>query len=157
MPTRTEWDGVQVRYKEAMQSFIASKEKPATVVVEEADDDGSTKDIPVITISDDNDAAAAALAPAAVENVDNSLKKSDNDTEDAGEADKVQEQPVADDEAVSAAIDEGKQPEESAVVVNPDSSITDKALTMIHNHETEVLSFQISQSQKSLYPESLTF
>lgn len=106
MPNRAEWDDVQVRYKEALKEFLASKEKPA------AADEGA-KEIPVITISDDNDATMECSA----ENVDdkNSVKKSDGD------------------EASAVAVDDdGKKDEgaaDAAVVVNPDSSITDKALT----------------------------
>jgi hypothetical protein len=115
MPTRCEWDNVQVRYKDALQSFLASKEKPVDV------DDEATKEIPVITISDDNEAVETS-SPTPAENVDdkNSVKKSDEETM------------VVDDEA-AAAVEESSagdgDKEEAAVVVNPDSSITDKALT----------------------------
>lgn len=118
MPNRLEWEDVQVRYKDALQSYLASKEKPVDV-----EDEVTTKDeIPVITISDDNEAveneahttAAEVSAPAEIVDDDkNSVKKSD-------------EEPMA----VEAAEKGGDGvKEEAAVVVNPDSSITDKALT----------------------------
>jgi hypothetical protein len=109
MPNRLEWENVQLRYKEALQSFLASKEKPAV-------DEDAAKAIPdVITISDDNDNEAAMEVSA--ENVDddkNSVKK-----------------PVSDEEPVAVAEEGGDdaEPAEAAVVVNPDSCITDKALT----------------------------
>lgn len=110
MPNRAEWDDIQVRYKEALKEFLASKEQPAA-----AADDGA-KEIPVITISDDNDATMECSA----ENVDdkNSVKKSDDGEE-------VPTTVAVDDGGVEK--DEGAA--DAAVVVNPDSSITDKALT----------------------------
>jgi hypothetical protein len=106
MPDRLEWENVQVRYKEALQNFLDSKEKPVDV-------DEVAKEIPVITISDDNEA----------ENVDkNSVKKSEEDEPMAAEAE------PAGDVAVKADGADGDK-EEAAVVVNPDCSNTDKALT----------------------------
>lgn len=116
MPNRLEYEDVQLRYKEALQSFLASKEKPA------AEDDEGEKEIPIITISDDNDAAMEVSA----ENVDdkNSVKKP------VEEAPVVSEAVGVDAEGVSIEVDltEGEAAA-AAVVVNPDSSITDKALT----------------------------
>lgn len=112
MPNRLEWDDVQLRYKEALQSFLTSKEKPA-------DEDDGVKEIPIITI-DDNDASMEVSA----ENVDdkNSVKKPvDGDLDE----------PMSSD-VVEAAVEESGVMEAepaAAVVVNPDSSITDKALT----------------------------
>lgn len=134
MPNRSEWDDVQVRYKEALQSFLASKEKPADV-------DEAAKEIPVITISDDNDAENSTSA----EKIDdkNSVKKSE-------------EEPMAvDDEAAVAVkeVDDGDK-EEAAVVVNPDSSNTDKALTDNQNpkknHKKQKFKFEFP-----LFPSSL--
>ena len=137
MPNRLEWEDVQVRYKEAMQSFIAAKEKPAEVVE-------AVKDIPVITISDDNEAAAAAAvvvtAESSAENVDDdddkndSVKKSEEDEKKLKQMDDV------------VAVDVGEKQEEAAVVVNPDSSITDKALT--DNMKTEVFKFNFTTHTK---------
>ena len=113
MPNRLEWDDVQLRYKEALQNFLASKEKPA-------DEDEGSKEIPIITIPDDNDTSMEVSA----ENVDdkNSVKKPVG----------VLDEPLSD--VVEAAVADGSEKEEAvdseaAVVVNPDSSITDKALT----------------------------
>jgi hypothetical protein len=120
MPNRLEWENVQLRYKEALQSFLASKEKPAV-------DEDAAKAIPdVITISDDNDNEAAMEVSA--ENVDddkNSVKK-----------------PVSDEEPVAVAEEGGDdaEPAEAAVVVNPDSSITDKALTDKQNRSLSLIS-----------------
>lgn len=110
MPNRLEWDDVQLRYKEALQSFLASKEKPA-------EDAEGAKEIPIITIPDDNDAAMEVSA----ENVDdkNSVKQAVGDVE--GPTDVVEA-------AVEDGGDKAADPA-AAVVVNPDSSITDKALT----------------------------
>lgn len=93
MPTRLEWEDVQARYKEAAQSCIAAKEKPAEVI--EVIDDSSPDDVG---------------PSAAAENVDdkNSVKQATVD----GDAEPIEEDSAA-----------------PAVVVNPDSSITDKALT----------------------------
>lgn len=109
MPNRLEWENVQERYKDALKDFLASKEKPAA-----ADDEGA-KDIPVITI-DDNDAAMECSA----ENVDddkNSVKK----------AEPLSEEVVAADDGGEGEKD--GTADAAAVVVNPDLSITDKALT----------------------------
>lgn len=114
MPNRLEWESIQLRYKEACQNFLASKEEPPV--------DEGAKDIPVITISDDNDVAMECSA----ENVDdddkNSVKKSDV---------------VEPEEEMVAADDGGEKEAEgaAAVVVNPDSSITDKALTDTKNQK----------------------
>lgn len=113
MPNRLEWDDVQLRYKEALQNFLTLKEKPA-------DEDEGAKEIPVITISDDNDTTMEVSA----ENVDdkNSVKKAVG-----GELD----EPMSDVVEAAAKEDAGVKEVEpaAAVVVNPDSSITDKALT----------------------------
>lgn len=111
MPNRLEWEDVQLRYKEALQCFIAAKEKPAAA---ESEDE---KEIPIITIPDDGGDEAVATESSA-ENVDdkNSVKKA------------VDDEPVPE-----VAMDEGDEQEAeplaAAVVVNPDSSINDKALT----------------------------
>lgn len=131
MPNRLEWEDVQTRYKEAMKDFLASKEKPVT------EDDGA-KDIPVITISDDNDVAMECSA----ENVDDksSVKKSDGDEATLNEVVPVDDA-CGDKETAAAA--------EDAVVVNPDSSITDKALT---DNKQKFLSLIIPTFLYSLYP-----
>ena len=140
MPNRSEWDDVQVRYKEALQTYLASKEKPADV-------DEAIKEIPVITISDDNDAVERwAETSTTAENVDdkNSVKKSE-------------EEPIAIDDAaaVDVAVKEAADgdKEEAAVVVNPDSSNTDKALTDYQNpknHKKQKFKFDFP-----LFPSSL--
>lgn len=99
MPNRLEWEDLQVRYKDALQSYLTSREKPVDV-------DETSKEIPVITISDDNEA----------ENVDKSSVKQ---AEDEGKP-----------ENSEAEKNDGDGAEkEAAVVVNADSSNTDKALT----------------------------
>lgn len=97
MPTRLEWEDVQARYKEAAQSCIAAKEKPAEVI--EVIDDSSPDDVG---------------PSAAAENVDdkNSVKQATVDGDVSGDVEPIEEDSAA-----------------PAVVVNPDSSITDKALT----------------------------
>ena len=132
MPNRLEWEDVQLRYKDALQKFLASKEKPAV-------DDAEVKEIPIITISDDNDAAMEVSA----ENVDdiNSVKKPVDDNAVVAETtdDGVTESTA---EAESAAPATGETEEAAAaVVVNPDSSITDKALT--DTRKTEVYKFKL--------------
>lgn len=129
MPNRLEWEDVQSRYKEALQNFLASKEKPA-----EAEDAGA-KEIPIITISDDNDAVMETTpSAAAAENVDelNSVKKPVDETEVV----------LAD-----AAEHEPTEPEAEAVVVNPDSSITDKALITEKQKFLSLIYPQITFSQ----------
>lgn len=126
MPNHVEWEDVQSHYKEALQSFLASKEQPATVSV---DDDDGTKEIPIITISDDND---VAMEVADADDDKTSVKNA--------VADEVLALPVSD----VVAVDDGETKEAetetaAAVVVNPDSSITDKALT--DNNQTEDYKF----------------
>lgn len=108
MPNRLEWEDIQLSYKEALQSHIAAKEMPAVV------EDDEVKEIPIITIPDDGETVAESSA----ENVDdkNSVKKA------------VDDEPVPE---IAMDEDDAKElePLVAAVVVNPDSSITDKALT----------------------------
>jgi hypothetical protein len=127
MPNRLEWDDVQSGYKKALQNFLVSKEKP--VVNEDA-----IKEVPVITISDDNDAMEVSA-----ENVDhkNSVKSP------VGE-----EEPIAVDESGENEV----EPADAAVVVNPDSSITDKALT---DNQTKVYKF--NSHQHSPFPSIISF
>lgn len=124
MPNRLEYEDVQLRYKEALQSFLASKEQPA-------DEAAVAKEIPIITISDDNDAAMEVSA----ENVDdkNSVKSA---------AEPVPDVAAVDDGAEKQADAEAEVESAAAVVVNPDSSITDKALTdnQKTKQKTEVIS-----------------
>lgn len=129
MPDRLEWEEVQSRYKEALQNFLASKEKPA-----EAEDVGA-QEIPIITIPDDNDAAMETTSSAAAENVDdiNSVKKPPVDETEVVLAD-------------AADHEDATEPEAEAVVVNPDSSITDKAL-ITENRSFKLIFPQITFSQ----------
>ena len=120
----------------------------------------SVKEIPIITISDDNDAAMEVSA----ENVDdiNSVKKPVDDNAVVAETtdDGVTESTA---EAESAAPATGETEEAAAaVVVNPDSSITDKALTDTRKTEVykfklpNILSHSLTHSHLSLYSHPIT-
>jgi hypothetical protein len=113
MPNRgMEWEDIQVRYKEAMKNFIASMENPAPTIDEDNENATNNKEIPIITISDDD--------PAVVVSTDNVVEDVQISTDDTlmKEAD------------VAVVEDDGTEVADVAanddVVINPDS----KALTV---------------------------
>lgn len=115
MPSRgTEWEDIQVRYKEAMKNFIASMENPAPAD-EDNDDVSVNKEIPIITISDDDPAVVVST-----DNVVDDVQKSAADTL-MMEADVAA---VVDDDVAEVVADDAANDDD--VVVNPDS----KALTV---------------------------
>jgi hypothetical protein len=114
MPSRgLEWEDVQVRYKEAMNNFIASMENPAPND-EDNEDVSNSKEIPIITISDDNDPAIVVSTENVVDDVQ--VQKSADNSKDADVA-------VVEDDGVETATEAAA----NDVVVNPADS---KALTV---------------------------
>jgi len=120
MPNRLEYETIQARYKTALENLLAAKQtasdKKCVDAADEAAAATAAKENPVITISD-NEVSA--------ENVD-SIKKSDQEAAETGDAavddaEVQQKQQDAETTTTQAAT-------AAAVVVNPVSSITDKAL-----------------------------
>lgn len=125
MPNQLEWEQIKGRYKTALDNLLTAKLASAEDVKKSnsKDPEESTKtEIPVITISDDNDGTAMDVSVASA-NVDdkNSIKKSADGDANPENAEMKPENVKPTPEAEGAAL-------EAAVVVNPVSSITDKAL-----------------------------